>query len=137
MGVKRALCIRVMYSSLAWGPKAQLWLPGTQSLSLICSLVMFNSPQQKNQNLSVVEVLILSNLSTSLLTKGTSQFLCWQESYRESTLIQQTFSKHLLWASLVAQWLRIHLTMQGTQVRSLVREDPTCCRETKPVQHNY
>ena len=29
--------------------------------------------------------------------------------------------------SLVAQWLRIHLPMQGTQVRSLVRElDPTC-----------
>ena len=29
-------------------------------------------------------------------------------------------------ASLVAQWLRIHLLMQGTQVRALVREDPTC-----------
>ena len=27
--------------------------------------------------------------------------------------------------------------MQGTQVRSLVREDPTCCRATKPVHHNY
>ena len=24
----------------------------------------------------------------------------------------------------VAQWLRIHLPMQGTQVRALVREDP-------------
>ena len=28
--------------------------------------------------------------------------------------------------SLVAPWLRIHLPMQGTCVRSLVREDPTC-----------
>ena len=28
--------------------------------------------------------------------------------------------------SLVVQWLRIHLLMQGTQVQSLVREDPTC-----------
>ena len=27
--------------------------------------------------------------------------------------------------------------MQGTRVRSLVREDPTCCRATKPVRHNY
>ena len=35
-------------------------------------------------------------------------------------------------ASLVAQLLRIHLPMQGTQVRALVREDPTCCRATKP-----
>ena len=24
------------------------------------------------------------------------------------------------------QWLRIHLAMQGTPVRSLVQEDPTC-----------
>ena len=26
---------------------------------------------------------------------------------------------------------------QGTQVQSLVREDPTCHRVTKPVRHNY
>ena len=39
--------------------------------------------------------------------------------------------------SLVAQWLRIHLPMQGTQVRALVREDPTCRGETKPMRHNY
>ena len=25
----------------------------------------------------------------------------------------------------------------GTQVRALVREDPTCCGATKPVRHNY
>ena len=29
------------------------------------------------------------------------------------------------------------LPVQGTQVRSLVQEDPTCCRATKPVGHNY
>ena len=40
-------------------------------------------------------------------------------------------------ASLVAQWLRIRLPMQGTQVRALVREDPTCRGATKPVSHNY
>ena len=39
--------------------------------------------------------------------------------------------------SLVAQWLRIHLPVQGTQVQYLFREDPTCIRETKPVCHNY
>ena len=38
---------------------------------------------------------------------------------------------------LVAQWLRIRLPVQGTQVRALVQEDPTCCRATKPVRHNY
>ena len=40
-------------------------------------------------------------------------------------------------ASLVAKWLRIHLPMQGTRVRALVREDPMCCGATKPVCHNY
>ena len=40
-------------------------------------------------------------------------------------------------ASLVAQWLRICLPMQGTWVQALVREDPTCRGATKPVCHNY
>ena len=39
--------------------------------------------------------------------------------------------------SLVAQWLRIRLPMQGTQVRGLLREDPTCRGATKPVHHSY
>ena len=34
-------------------------------------------------------------------------------------------------ASLVAQWLRIRLPMQGTRVRALVQEDPTCRGATK------
>ena len=40
-------------------------------------------------------------------------------------------------ASLVTQWLRICLPMQGTQVRALVWEDPTCRGATGPVSHNY
>ena len=40
-------------------------------------------------------------------------------------------------ASLVVQWLRICLAMQGTQVLSLVLEDLTCLGATKPVHHNY
>ena len=40
-------------------------------------------------------------------------------------------------ASLVAQWLRICLRMQGTRVRALVWEDPTCHGVTRLVSHNY
>ena len=40
-------------------------------------------------------------------------------------------------ASLVAQWLRSRLPMQGTWVRALVQEDPTCRGATKPMCHNY
>ena len=46
---------------------------------------------------------------------------------------------YLKWigTSLVVQWLRIRLPMQGTQVQSLVWEDPTCRGATKPVCQNY
>ena len=50
--------------------------------------------------------------------------------------IEKIFKK-LCGASLVMQWLRIRLPMQGTWVRSLVREDPTCLRATKAMRHNY
>ena len=39
--------------------------------------------------------------------------------------------------SLVVQWLRIFLPGQGTRVRALVQEDPTCHRATEPASHNY
>ena len=55
---------------------------------------------------------------------------------------KQVFSKvswnqSTIWISLVAQWLRIRLPMQGARVRALVREDPTCRGATKPVRRNY
>ena len=37
----------------------------------------------------------------------------------------------------MAQWLRVHLPLQGTQVQPLVQEDPTCHRAAKPTSHNY
>ena len=39
--------------------------------------------------------------------------------------------------SLVVQWLRIHLVIQGAQLQSLIQEDPTCFRTAKPMYHNY
>ena len=40
-------------------------------------------------------------------------------------------------ASLVVQWLRICLSMQGTRVQCLLQEYPTCCGAAEPWQHNY
>ena len=64
-----------------------------------------------------------------------------QKQYMEfdegSQKVQTSSYKINKWASLVAQWLRIHLPMQGTPVRALVREDPTCRGATKPMCHNY
>ena len=58
---------------------------------------------------------------------------------KESSIISIKFSiKNTDYgASRVAQWLRIRLPMQGTRVRALVREDPTCRGTTKPMRHNY
>ena len=55
----------------------------------------------------------------------------------EITNREQDKEKRMKRTSLVVQWLRICLPMQGTQVRTLVREDPTCRGATKPVRRNY
>ena len=41
------------------------------------------------------------------------------------------------WTSLVVQWIRICLPMQGTQVQSLGWENPTHHRATQPVHLNH
>ena len=48
------------------------------------------------------------------------------------SLQSSSFNVKVLWASLVAQWLRICLLMQGTRVRALVWEDPTCTEQLGP-----
>ena len=55
----------------------------------------------------------------------------WATNYKMS------FKTQIQGTSLVAQWLRICLPMQGTRVWALVREDPTCRGTTKPVCHRY
>ena len=85
---------------------------------------------------------------------------CWQdltkvvtEHYRNVLVYTKWFHVHFYYfktnqkksfkktrkrgTSLVAQWMRICLPMQGTQVQSLIQEDSTSHRATKPVSHNY
>ena len=45
---------------------------------------------------------------------------------------QNTSSKRCVCTSLVVQWLRVHLPLQGTQVRSLVGEDPQAAGQPRP-----
>ena len=67
----------------------------------------------------VVHISVLENLETLIFTY-------------QSLILKGNWG-----TSLVAQWLRIRLLMQGTWVRALVWEDPTCRGATKPVHHNY
>ena len=60
-----------------------------------------------------------------------------QMSVATSNFTQVVTVKDVSRVSLAVQWLGIHLAMQGTWVRSLIWEDPTCFGITKPVCCNY
>ncbi|KAJ8787577.1 hypothetical protein J1605_022892 [Eschrichtius robustus] len=66
-----------------------------------------------------------------------STFLHKAATFPTGLLTLTVETQQLGGTSLVAQWLRIRLPVQGTQVRALVWEDPTCHGATKPVHHNY
>ena len=72
--------------------------------------------------------------SGSVNTSGKNILPFLSLSVKETTLTEYSKSPR---ASLVVQWLRICLLMQGTRVRALVWEDPTCRGATGPVSHNY
>ena len=61
----------------------------------------------------------------------------WESGISRCKLLYMEWINNKVWASLVAQWLRILLPMQGTRVRALVQEDPTCRGATKPMRHDY
>ena len=67
----------------------------------------------------------------------TGKVLYWVHLLTVLNLNKDSHPKQNATTSLVAQWLRICLPMQGTWVQCLVREDPTCHGATKPVHHNY
>ena len=82
--------------------------------------------------------ILLEMLCTCLLQYSKSTiFLIIALKKKYNRLSCFSVSKKLYRTSLVAQWLRIRLPMQGTRVRALVQEDPTCHGATKPVRHNY
>ena len=64
---------------------------------------------------------------------------CWWECKLMQPLwrtVWRFLKKLKIGASLVAQWLRVCLPVQGTRVRALVWEDPTCRGATRSVCHN-
>ena len=74
------------------------------------------------------------------LHSTTRELQCWTPHAKQTTEpTLPTGGRHQKQrerASLVAQWLRICLLMQGTRVRALAWEDPTCRGAAGPVSHN-
>ena len=52
-------------------------------------------------------------------------------------LLSVVVHRLLIVVASLARGLRISLPAEGTPVRSLVGEDPTCHRATKPASHSY
>ena len=65
-------------------------------------------------------------------SKITVDGYCSHKMKRHLLLARKAMANLETWTSLVVQWLRIGLPMQGKWVRSLVQEDPTCYGATKP-----
>ena len=61
--------------------------------------------------------------------------MCFSLSFSLHSKKKKNKTKHGSRTSLVTQWSRTCLEMQETWVQSMVLEDPTCHRATKPV-HN-
>ena len=72
-----------------------------------------------------------------ILKRGPSSYPGKSKSASGNQVGQSYKKLDNLGTSLVVQWLRIRLPTQGTWVRALVREDPTCRGAAKPVHHNY
>ena len=63
---------------------------------------------------------------------NTPHITIWKISWI-TVILKNTWSR----TSLVVQWLRIHLPIQETWVPSLVQEDSTYHKATKPMCHDY
>ena len=103
------------------------------------NLTVFHQPPL---NLQLPCILWGQNVDFSAITQEGLQrkrylqihwYLWYRRTSRSNFFLKESKKR----TSLVVQWLRILLPMQGTQVRALVREDPTCHGATKPVRYNY
>ena len=114
--------------------------PGEKYSQSLCNVLCIFSWERV-----CVEILVYKRTKAKLVTQNKTKKKHCQSWTLSVFLVFDSFVgkrrngmfKEFWGTSLVAQWLRICLPMQGRQVRALVREDPTCRGATKPVRHNY
>ena len=87
-----------------------------------------------------IATFLLSSLSSCVLLRKLSNAIRFRDPHWGTFpfyFLLPSIKSCQSWASLVAQWLTLCLLMQGTRVRALVWEDPTCRGATRPVSQNY
>ena len=98
-----------------------LWIPLLSSWYVLLPVVILHWPILGKAEKYFISGEILDTFAINFLLKSVS--------YNAVKISNQ--------ASLVAQWWRVHLPGWGTQVQSLVQEDPTCHGAASPRCHNY
>ena len=105
---------------------------------LVCLLFIFHKSVKSRSiclSPSDISLTIIPSRSIHVAANGKiSSFFMGRYVSKEYEI---TNSKIYMWGFLGAQWLRIRLPAQGTCIRALVREDPTCHGATKPMRHDY
>ena len=66
---------------------------------------------------------------------GQGGLVCCSHWGRKESDVTEQLNSNNTWASLVAQWLRIHLPMRETWIPSTLQEDPTCLGTAEPTHH--
>ena len=89
--------------------------------------LLSHRPERQNQN---IRYLMISGTSKRALGAKVSHRVEWRPVCSKKQIKTGTG------ASLVVQWLGVCLPMQGTRVRVLVWEDPTCRGAAGSVSHN-
>ena len=107
-------------------------------------MVMYNDNNNGNNNKNPAPGPNRSCHSLDLLSASPEKFSPLPSFFKVHLSVWTSVSlwwfpdkNHHSGVSLVAQWLRICLPTQGTWVRALVWEDPTCHGAAGPVSHNY
>ena len=111
-----------------WTSKILIWSERSQTLKVTYGMILF-----------IKQVNLGNSLAVQWLGLCASTNMLHSRVVRPKKKRGKFIETESRWVgtSLVAQWLRIRLPMQGKRVRALVREDPTCRGATKPVRHNY
>ena len=101
---------------------------------------MFAPPLEHESCLICLWIISAQHRATTKRTLNPGLFKEWRFKGFSSTILEggkcpsQEYKKR---TSLVAEWKRIHLPMQGTWVQSLVWEDSTHPGATETLCHNY
>ena len=96
-----------------------------------------NCLEKGNQEYITSEAFVKSDFTSQVADKRIT--LAWElqsRAHRAGTR-WPVLKSYGVGTSLMVQWIRIHLPMQGTWVQSLVLEDSTCRGAPKPVSHDY